>query len=212
MADDPVVFVIDDDESIRAALSSLIRSVGLGVVLFSSATEFLSCRRPDVPCCLVLDVRLPGLSGLDLQQVLRFSEESLPVIFITGHGDIPMTVRAMKAGAVEFLPKPFREQELLDAIRLALSRYGELRSQRDELENTRRAVGALTAREHQVMDGLLAGRLNKQVAASLGISDVTVKLHRRHLMTKMAVSSLVELGRRIERRRAAAEIHNYPLR
>jgi len=212
MADDPVVFVIDDDESIRAALSSLIRSVGLGVMLFSSATEFLSFRRPDVPCCLVLDVRLPGLSGLDLQQVLRFSEESLPVIFITGHGDIPMTVRAMKAGAVEFLPKPFREQELLDAIRLALSSYGELRSQRDELENTRRAVGALTARERQVMDGLLAGRLNKQVAASLGISDVTVKLHRRHLMTKMSVSSLVELGRRIERLRAAAEIRNYPLR
>jgi FixJ family two-component response regulator len=208
MADVAIVFVIDDDASIREALSSLIRSVGLGVMLFASAAEFLSFRRPDVPCCLVLDVRLPGLSGLDLQQVLRFSEDTLPVIFITGHGDIPMTVRAMKAGAVEFLLKPFREQELLDAIRLALSRYTELRTQRDELENTRRAVNVLTARERQVMDGLLAGRLNKQVAANLGISEVTVKLHRRRLMTKMSVSSLVELGRRIERLRAATAIRN----
>jgi FixJ family two-component response regulator len=194
-----VVFVVDDDPSMREALSSLVRSIGLNVTLFASATDFLSFTRPDVPSCLVLDVRLPGLSGLDLQRDLRSAGESLPIIFITGHGDIPMSVRAMKAGAVEFLSKPFREQELLDAIGVALARDTETRCQRAEMESTRKAVDALTSRERQVMDGLLAGRLNKQVAADLGISEVTVKLHRRHVMRKMAAASLVELARMIER-------------
>lgn len=194
-----VVFVVDDDVAVREALSGLIRSIGLNVILFSSAAEFLSFQRPDAPSCLVLDVRLPGPSGLELQRDLRSAGEHLPVIFITGHGDIPMSVRAMKAGAVEFLPKPFREQDLLDAISVALARDSRARSQRTELENTRKAMNKLTVRERQVMEALLGGMLNKQVAARLGISDVTVKLHRRHLLEKMAVSSLVELARMIER-------------
>ena len=194
-----VVFVVDDDASVREALSGLIRSIGLNVIVFASAAEFLSFRRPDAPSCLVLDVRLPGLSGLELQRDLRNAGEYLPVIFITGHGDIPMSVRAMKAGAVEFLPKPFREQDLLDAISLALARDSKARNQRAEIEDTRKAMNRLTMRERQVMDGLLGGMLNKQVAARLGISDVTVKLHRRHLLEKMSVSSLVELARMIER-------------
>jgi FixJ family two-component response regulator len=194
-----VVLVVDDDAAVREALSGLIRSIGLDVILFSSAAEFLSFQRPDAPSCLVLDVRLPGLSGLELQRDLRNAGEYLPVIFITGHGDIPMSVRAMKAGAVEFLPKPFREQELLDAISVALARDSKARNQRADIENTRKGMNRLTLRERQVMDGLLGGLLNKQVAARLGISDVTVKLHRRHLLEKMAVSSLVELARMIER-------------
>lgn len=194
-----VVFVVDDDPSVREALSSLIRSIGLNVILFASATEFLSFPRPEAASCLVLDVRLPGLSGLDLQRDLRTAGESLPVIFITGHGDIPMSVRAMKAGAIEFLPKPFREQDLLDAIGLALARDAKARNRRAEIASTRKAVDSLTARERQVMEGLLAGRLNKQVAANLGISAVTVKLHRRRVMEKMSVASLVELARIIER-------------
>jgi FixJ family two-component response regulator len=199
MTDSAVVFVIDDDASVREALSTLIRSVGLNVGVFASAAEFLSFPRPDAPSCLVLDVRLPGLSGLDLQRDLRRTGESLPIIFITGHGDITMSVRAMKAGAVEFLPKPFREQDLLDAIGVALARDSKARNQRDEAASTRNAMNRLTMRERQVMDGLLAGMLNKQIAARLGISDATVKLHRRHLLEKMGASSLVELARKVER-------------
>jgi len=193
-----VVFVVDDDVSVREALSSLIRSIGLNVVLFASAAEFLAFPRPDAASCLVLDVRLPGRSGLDLQGDLRLAGEDLPVIFITGHGDIPMTVRAMKAGAVEFLPKPFREQDLLDAIVLALTRDGQARNRRAQTAGARKSLATLSAREREVMDGLLRGLLNKQVAASLGVSEVTVKLHRRHVMAKMSVSSLVELARLIE--------------
>jgi len=194
-----VVFVVDDDASVRAALSSLIRSIGLNVVLFATTVEFLSFPRSDVPSCLVLDVRLPGRSGLDLQQDLRISGENIPVIFITGHGDIPMSVRAMKAGAVEFILKPFREQELLDAIVLALDRDAAARSRRVEIAGIRKALATLSGRELQVMDGLLAGMLNKQVAAVLGVSEVTVKLHRRRLLQKMSVSSLVLLARLVER-------------
>ena len=194
-----VVFVVDDDASVRAALSSLIRSIGLNVVLFASAVEFLSFPRSDAPSCLVLDVRLPGRSGLDLQRDLRLAGEDIPVIFITGHGDIPMSVRAMKAGAVEFILKPFREQELLDAIVLALTRDTATRSRRVEMARIRKALDTLSGRERQVMDSLLDGMLNKQVAAVLGISEVTVKLHRRHLLEKMSVSSLVLLARLVEK-------------
>jgi FixJ family two-component response regulator len=194
-----VVFVVDDDAAVREALSSLIRSIGLNVVLFASAVDFLSFQRPDAPSCLVLDVRMPGRSGLDLQRDLRVAGEYVPVIFITGHGDIPMSVRAMKAGAVEFLPKPFREQELLDAIVLALTRDAQARSERAEIAGIRKGLDTLTTRERQVMDGLLVGMLNKQVAANLGVSEVTIKLHRRRIMEKMAVSSLVKLARMVER-------------
>jgi FixJ family two-component response regulator len=194
-----VVFVVDDDVSVREALSSLIRSIGLNVVLCASPAEFMSVRRADVPSCLVLDVRLPGQSGLDLQKELRAAGESIPVIFITGHGDIPMTVRAMKAGAVEFLPKPFREQELLDAIVTALVRDAEEKSRSAEISAIHKALDTLSLRERQVMDGLVVGMLNKQVAARLGVSEVTVKIHRRHVMEKMAVSSLVQLARMIEK-------------
>lgn len=194
-----VVFVIDDDASVRDALSSLIRSIGLNVVLFASAMDFLSFQRPDSASCLVLDVRLPGHSGLDLQRDLRIAGESIPVIFITGHGDIPMSVRAMKAGAMEFLPKPFREQDLLDAVILALARDTEARIRRAEIAGIRKGLETLTARERQVMEGLLVGMLNKQVAATLGISEVTVKLHRRHVLEKMSAPSLVRLAQMIER-------------
>jgi FixJ family two-component response regulator len=192
-----MVFVVDDDASVREALSSLIRSVGLEVTLFASADQFLSYQRPEVPSCLVLDVRLPGRSGLDLQRELHEVDDEIPVIFITGHGDIPMSVGAMKAGAVEFLPKPFRDQDLLDAIAQALARDAKARIQRDRVRSTREALSTLTVREKQVMNGLLAGKLNKQIAANLGISEVTVKLHRRHVLEKMAVSSLVELAQAV---------------
>jgi FixJ family two-component response regulator len=194
-----VVFVVDDDASVRAALSSLIRSIGLNVVLFATAVEFLSCPRLDAPSCLILDVRLPGRSGLDLQRDLHIAGEDIPVIFITGHGDIPMSVRAMKAGAVEFILKPFREQELLDAIVLALARDTATRGRRIEMARIRKALDTLSGRERQVMDSLLTGMLNKQVAAVLGVSEVTVKLHRRHLLEKMSVSSLVLLARLVEK-------------
>jgi FixJ family two-component response regulator len=194
-----VVFVIDDDASVREALSSLIRSIGLDVILCASAAEFLSFDRPDNPSCLVLDVRLPGRSGLDLQRDLRNAGENIPVIFITGHGDIAMSVRAMKAGAVEFLSKPFREQDLLDAIGLALAHDEKERDRRAEIARIHGAMSSLTTRERQVMDALLGGRINKQVATNLGISEVTVKAHRRRVLDKMDVSSLVELARMVER-------------
>lgn len=196
-----VVFIVDDDPCVRESLSSLIRSIGLTALVFASVGEFLSYRRCEIPSCLVLDVRLPGLGGLELQRILRTAGECLPVIFITGFGDIPMSVRAMKAGAFEFLTKPFREQDLLDSISQALAYDAKMRSSRAEVARVRNAVDMLTARERQVMDGLLAGQLNKQVAASLGISEVTVKLHRSSLMKKMSVASLVQLARLTERLR-----------
>jgi FixJ family two-component response regulator len=196
---DPMVYVVDDDTSMREALSSLIRSVGLRVAVFSSAQEFMSHERPDAAACLVLDVRLPGLSGLDLQGELLTADVHIPIIFITGHGDIPMSVRAMKAGAAEFLPKPFREQELLDAIREALERDEAAREDRGQVTELRRKYDTLTDREREVMSPIVKGMLNKQVAANLGISEVTVKVHRRHIMEKMGAKSLPEMVRMSER-------------
>jgi FixJ family two-component response regulator len=194
-----VVFVVDDDISIRDGLCTLIRSVGLDVRSFVSAREFLDTALPDKPACLVLDVRLPGLSGLDLQRELGRIGVQIPIIFISGHGDIPMTVRAMKAGAVEFLPKPVREQDLLDAITLAIDKDAGTRQQRAELAAVRARYASLTSREHEVVSKITRGLLNKQVAADLGVTEITVKLHRRHIMEKMQASSLAELVRMMER-------------
>src|SRR6187431_308653 len=185
-----MVFVIDDDESIREALKSLIRSVGLGVETFSSAQEFLQSSRPDVPACLILDVRMPGLSGLDLQRDLAEANIQIPIIFITGHGDIPMSVRAMKAGAVEFLTKPFRDQDLLDAIEQATERDRSARRQRMEMIELGERAETLTPREQDVMRLVVDGLLNKQIAVELGISEKTVNVHRSQVMQKMRADSL----------------------
>jgi len=190
---DAVVFVVDDDAAVRRSLENLIRSVGLRAETFASAQEFLRNKRPDVPTCLVLDVRLPDLSGLDLQKRMAEADMEIPIIFITGHGDIPMTVQAMKAGAVEFLPKPFRDQDLLDAIQQALERDRKSREQREEVEVLRSRFDLLTPREREVMPLLVAGLLNKQIAAELGSSETTVKIHKHHVMDKMGAGSLAEL-------------------
>jgi len=196
-----IVFIVDDDASMRESLKNLIRSVGLRVELFASAQEFLQSKRPDVPCCLVLDVRLPGLSGLDLQRRMTEAGMEIPIIFITGHGDIPMSVRAMKAGAVEFLTKPFRDQDLLDAIQQALERDRQARDQRAALDELRDRFASLTSREREVMERVVAGLLNKQIGAELGTSETTVKIHRHQVMEKMGAGSLPELVRMADRLR-----------
>ncbi len=194
-----LVFVVDDDAPMRESLKNLLRSVGLRVEAFASAQEFLRRPRPDVPGCLVLDVRLPGLSGLDLQKQMAQGDRDMPIIFITGHGDIPMTVQAMKAGAVEFLTKPFRDQELLDAVQHALARDRQAREQRAQSDALRRRYGALTPREREVLARVVAGLLNKQIAGQLGTSEAAVKVHRQHVMAKMAAGSLATLVRMADR-------------
>jgi len=198
-AAEDMVFVVDDDVGTRESLKNLIRSVGLRAETFASAQDFLRSTRPDVPGCLVLDVRLPGLSGLDLQKRMAEIGLEIPIVFISGHGDIPMSVRAMKAGAVEFLTKPFREQELLDAIQQALERDRNAREQRAETAELRSRYRRLTPREREVMALVVTGLLNKQVAGELGTSEASVKVHRQHVMEKMRAGSLAALVRMADR-------------
>jgi RNA polymerase sigma factor (sigma-70 family) len=193
------VFVVDDDASVRNALRSLIRSVGLYVELFGSAQEFLQTKRPEVPSCLILDIRLPGISGLDFQRKLADAEIPIPIIFITGHGDISMSVRAMKAGAVEFLAKPFRDQDLLDAIQIGLEKDRARRQRDAEMAVLWERFEMLTSREREVIAMVVRGMLNKQIAAELGTAENTVKVHRSRAMEKMQAQSLAELVRMIER-------------
>ena len=191
----PTVIIVDDDVSVRDSLEGLLRSVGLEVRAFPSVPEFLKSGRPDGPTCLVLDVRLPGRSGLDFQRELAESNIHLPIIFITGHGDVPMSVQAMKRGALEFLTKPFRDQDLLDAIQLGLARDRTRLEAETAVKALRQRFEALTLREREVMAGVVKGRLNKQIAGDLGISEVTVKVHRGQAMRKMRASSLPDLAR-----------------
>ncbi len=197
-AEAPIVFVVDDDESVREALRSLFRSVSLKVETFGSAADFLRSELPDVASCLVLDVRLPGVSGLDFQAELAKANIHIPIIFMTGHGDIPMSVQAMKAGAVDFLTKPFRDQDMLDAVAAAIERDRSRRKDEQRLSDVRARFDSLTEREREVMGLVTAGLMNKQIAGELGLSEITVKIHRGHAMRKMAARSLADLVRMAE--------------
>jgi RNA polymerase sigma factor (sigma-70 family) len=195
----PIVCIVDDDASVRDALKRLVHSVGLRVELFDSAQEFFKRQRPDVPSCLVLDVRMPGISGLDLQRQLADANVHIPIVFITGHGDIPMSVRAMKAGAIEFLTKPFRDQDLLDAIQVALERDRATRQRESEIAALRERFESLTLREREVVTRVVSGMLNKQIAAEIGITENTVKVHRSRAMEKMQAQSLAALVKMLEK-------------
>jgi FixJ family two-component response regulator len=194
----PIVFVIEDDPSMRAALKNLFRSVDLRVEAFGSASEFLQSKLPDVASCLVLDIRLPGLSGLDFQNELAQANIRIPIIFVTGHGDIPMTVRAMKAGAVDFLSKPFRDQDMLDAVATAIDRDRKARKETKVLADIQSRFDTLTPREREVMTLVATGLMNKQIAAEIGLAEITVKIHRGRIMKKMGARSLAELVRMSE--------------
>jgi FixJ family two-component response regulator len=192
-AAEPIVFVIDDDLAMRTTLSSLFRSMGLRVELFGSAQEFAQIKMPDVASCLVLDIRLPGVSGLDFQAKLAEADIRIPIIFMTGHGDIPMSVRAMKAGAVDFLTKPFRDQDILDAVIRAIERDQKRRDSEKAVSELRVLFDSLTSREREVMEQVVTGLMNKQIAAKLGITEITVKVHRGHMMRKMKARSVIDL-------------------
>ena len=203
---EPIVFVVDDDLSVRRSTERLIRAAGLQVQTFTSAREFLKNPRPEGPACLVLDVRMPGLSGIELQRELTQSGIDIPIIFITAHGDIPLTVRAMKAGAVEFLTKPFRSRGLLDAIRAAIERERSAHKERAETEELRQRYEQLTSREREVMPLVAAGLLNKQVAGELATTERTIKFHRAHIMQKMRAESLADLVRMVEKLGVASQV------